>query len=89
MSTAPPIEIALEDAERKERRNGTAVAVEACRRRIVLNRFVVVGQVGTQPALEQRGQIHESRDRVRRRARDRSYRSARPARELARVARLL
>ena len=89
MSAESSIEKALEDAEGKQRRNGAAVAVDARRRHVVLNRFVIVRQTGAEPALEERGEIHQAGQRVSRRPRDRPDGSPRTADEPARVVRSL
>ena len=83
MRAQPSIEAAVENAEGEERRIRAAVAVEPSRRRVVLNRFVVVRQVGPQSALEEGREIGQARERVPRRMRDRAERRPRPARHFA------
>jgi hypothetical protein len=88
MNAETAIEKALEHSEPQQRWNWI-VALEPGRRNVVLDRFVIVRQVGTKTPLEQRGQIHEARLRVSRRARHRSDRFPGLGGELAGVARSL
>jgi len=89
MRAEASIETAVEYAEGEERRNRAAVTVEPSRRCIVLNRFVVVRQIGAQSALQEGREIGQTRERVRRWTRDRAERRPRPARHFARVSRFL
>jgi len=89
MRAQPSNQTAVEYAQGEERRKRAAVAVEPSRRCIVLNRFVVVRQVGAQPALEEGREIGQARERVRRRTGDRAERRPRPAWHFARVSRFL
>src|SRR6185295_13841351 len=62
----------VKDAKGTENGNGPVVLVDAGCRRIVLNRFVVVGQVGLAATPETGRAVGEARENVFRRRRDRT-----------------
>jgi hypothetical protein len=79
----------LEDAKRPQRRDGAAVDLYPRCRRIVLYRCVIVRQVGMQSAFEERREVWQSRDDLRRMPREWSAERFRMPRHLAHVRRLL
>jgi hypothetical protein len=85
----PSVERPLEDAERKQRRDWTAIDPDRRGRRIILYRLVIVRQAGAQPAFEECRQIRQSRDGLRRTSGKRSAERFRMPWYLVRIGRLL
>jgi hypothetical protein len=84
------VERAVKDAEGQQRRHVPVVDLDVRCRRIVLNRLVIVGQVGAQAAFDERCKIDQSPHRqTRGLPRERSSERLQMARHQMKAARLL